>query len=117
MNTKLMKEFIIKRLRNKAFWVGLLAFVAMIGKQSGAYEVPLYINNYVDIALQILVFIGVVIDPSTKGFGDAKVIMKEVVELVDPKNIQRDSAIIDALEPVIEKQLSPELDKIRQALK
>lgn len=70
IDVKKLQVFIEKRFRNKAFLVSLIALVAMVGKQSGAYEVPEDINAIVDVVLNFLVIIGIVIDPSSPGIAD-----------------------------------------------
>ena len=77
IDIKKLQVFIEKRFRNKAFLVSLIALIAMVGKQSGAYEVPADINAIVDVVLNFLVIMGIVIDPSSPGVVDAPVEIPE----------------------------------------
>ncbi|MDO6355261.1 phage holin [Caloramator sp. CAR-1] len=60
------------RLRNKAFWVSLAAFVAMMAKQFGWFEVPPNYEEIVNSALGLLVMLGIIIDPTTPGIKDVE---------------------------------------------
>lgn len=61
-----------KRLRNKAFWVAMAAFVAMMAKQFGWFEVPENYNELIDAALGLAVMGGILIDPTTEGIKDGE---------------------------------------------
>ncbi|WP_160693370.1 phage holin [Clostridium sp. C2-6-12] len=59
------------RIRNKTFWVSLVGAVVLLIQQLGFKD--LIPSNYADIVnsvLSILVMLGIVIDPSTKGISD-----------------------------------------------
>jgi phi LC3 family holin len=58
------------RLRNKAFWLALAAFIAMMAKQFNLFEVPENYNEIIDMGLGLLVMLGIVVDPTTPGIAD-----------------------------------------------
>jgi phi LC3 family holin len=58
------------RIRNKAFWLSIAAFVAMMAKQFNLFEVPTNFNDIVNTGLGLLVMLGIIIDPSTPGILD-----------------------------------------------
>lgn len=58
------------RIRNKAFWVALAAFVAMMSKQFNLFEVPDNYDELVNTCLGLLVMLGIVVDPTTPGITD-----------------------------------------------
>ena len=65
-----MKEQIIKRLRNKAFWVTLASAIVLLAQQLGLKIFPSNIADIVNSVLAILTIAGVIIDPSTPGITD-----------------------------------------------
>ena len=67
-----MKEQIIKRLRNKAFWVTLASAVVLLAQQLGLNIFPTNIADIINSLLAILTIAGVIIDPSTPGVTDGE---------------------------------------------
>ena len=67
-----MKEQIIKRLRNKAFWVALASGVVLLAQQLGLNIFPTNIADIINSVLAILTIAGVIIDPSTPGVTDGE---------------------------------------------
>ena len=67
-----MKEQIIKRLRNKAFWVTLASGVVLLAQQLGLNIFPTNIADIINSLLAILTIMGVIIDPSTPGVTDGE---------------------------------------------
>ena len=67
-----MKEQIIKRLRNKAFWVALASGVVLLAQQLGLNIFPSNTADIVNTVLAILTIVGVIIDPSTPGITDGE---------------------------------------------
>ena len=65
-----MKEQIIKRLRNKAFWVTLASAIVLLAQQLGLNIFPSNIADIINSVLAILTIAGVIIDPSTPGITD-----------------------------------------------
>lgn len=61
-----------QRLRNKAFIVSCVGFVALLIKTFTNYELPSNFNTLVDTGLGILTALGIVIDPTTPGISDSK---------------------------------------------
>jgi uncharacterized membrane protein len=59
-----------ERLRNKAFILSIIAFVVLMVKTFTNYELPSNFDTLVNMALSILVGLGIVIDPSTDGITD-----------------------------------------------
>jgi uncharacterized membrane protein len=114
INFTALKEFMVKRLKNKAFWVATLSGIIMLGEQSGAYKIPADANFYVNAFLSILVFLGILVDTSTPGIGDAKTIIQEVeqiVEKVDPKDANVIETVVNVVEPIIEPMLEAQVQK------
>ena len=68
-----MKEQIIKRLRNKAFWVTLASAIVLLAQQLGLNIFPSNIADIINSVLAILTIAGVIIDPSTPGITDGGV--------------------------------------------
>jgi phi LC3 family holin len=69
-----MKEQIIKRLRNKAFLVSILAAILLLIRQTRFNDLlPGNIDEIVNSILAILSIAGVIIDPSTPGLTDGEV--------------------------------------------
>lgn len=67
-----MKEKIIKRLRNKAFWVTLASAIVLLAQQLGLNIFPSNIADIINSVLAILTIMGVIIDPSTPGVTDGE---------------------------------------------
>ena len=67
-----MKEQIIKRLKNKAFWVTLASAIVLLTQQLGIKVFPDNISDIVNTVLLILTITGVVIDPTTPGLKDGE---------------------------------------------
>ena len=67
-----MKEQIIKRLRNKAFWVALASAIVLLAQQLGLSIFPNNIADIINTVLAILTIAGVIIDPSTPGVTDGE---------------------------------------------
>lgn len=67
-----MKEQIIKRLRNKAFWVALASGVVLLAQQLGLNIFPTNIADIINSVLAILTIMGVIVDPSTPGITDGE---------------------------------------------
>ena len=67
-----MKEQIIKRLRNKAFWVTLASAIVLLAQQLGLNIFPSNIADIINTVLAILTIAGVIIDPSTPGITDGE---------------------------------------------
>ena len=62
-----------KRFQNKAFCVAFASAVILLMQQVGLDNIlPKNIMEIVNTVLSILVMLGVVIDPTTKGIGDNK---------------------------------------------
>lgn len=59
-----------KRLQNKAFWMALAAFIALMGKTFSLFTVPDNYNELVNMFLGLLTMLGIFIDPSTPGIKD-----------------------------------------------
>lgn len=59
-----------KRLQNKAFWVALAAFIALMGKTLNLFNAPDNYNQLVDMFLGLLTMLGIIIDPTTPGISD-----------------------------------------------
>lgn len=55
------------RLRNKAFWLALAAFVTMMAKQFYLFEIPENYDKIIDAGLGTLIMLGIVVDPTTPG--------------------------------------------------
>lgn len=58
------------RLRNKAFWVGLISTSIMLAQQLGIHVVPEAINALADAILGIGIVLGIIVDTSTPGITD-----------------------------------------------
>lgn len=58
------------RLRNKAFWVSAAALLALVAKTFKLFDVPDNFEVIVNLALGLLVGMGVIIDPTTPGITD-----------------------------------------------
>jgi phi LC3 family holin len=65
-----MKQAIIKRLRNKPFWVAITSAIILLAQQLGLDIFPKNIGDIVNTVLYIFTIMGVIIDPSTKGLKD-----------------------------------------------
>lgn len=59
-----------KRIQNKAFWIAVAAFVALMGKTFNLFTVPDNFNELVNMGLGLFTMLGIVIDPSTPGITD-----------------------------------------------
>lgn len=59
-----------KRLQNKAFWVALAAFIALMGKTFNLFQVPDNYNELVNMFLGLLIMLGIIVDPTTPGIKD-----------------------------------------------
>lgn len=59
-----------KRLQNKAFWVAVAAFIALMGKTFNLFTVPENYNELVNTLLGLLTMMGIVVDPTTPGISD-----------------------------------------------
>ena len=64
-----MKEQIIKRLRNKAFWVTLASAIVLLAQQLGLKIFPSNIADIVNSVLAILTIAGVISNPTTENSG------------------------------------------------
>ena len=64
-----MKEQIIKRLRNKAFWVTLASAIVLLAQQLGLNIFPSNIADIVNSVLAILTIAGVISNPTTENSG------------------------------------------------
>lgn len=60
----------LARIRNKAFWVSALALIVLIVKTFNLFEVPADWEITINVALGLLVAMGVIIDPTTPGITD-----------------------------------------------
>ena len=65
-----MKENIIKRLRNKAFWIALVSGLVILVQQLGLNIFPRNVVEIVNSVLAILTIMGVIVDPTTPGITD-----------------------------------------------
>jgi phi LC3 family holin len=59
-----------KRLKNRAFWVALAAFISLMAKTFNLFTVPENYNELVNTLLGVLTMLGIIIDPSTPGISD-----------------------------------------------
>lgn len=66
------KEQIIKRLKNKAFWVTLSSAIVLLAQQLGLKIFPDNIVDIINTVLVILTIMGVIVDPTTPGISDSK---------------------------------------------
>ena len=64
-----MKEQIIKRLRNKAFWVTLASAIVLLAQQLGLNIFPSNIADIINSVLAILTIAGVISNPTTENSG------------------------------------------------
>jgi uncharacterized membrane protein len=62
----------MNRLKNKAFWLSLAAFIALMAKTFNLFEIPANYDELVNTGLGLLVMGGILIDPSTPGIKDKK---------------------------------------------
>ncbi|RAL27119.1 holin [Thermoflavimicrobium daqui] len=62
------------RLRNYGFWVSMTAFIAIVAELFGVDFAKGNYNDFVNVLLSILVFFGILNDPTTenKGYLDDK---------------------------------------------
>lgn len=58
------------RLRNKWFWIPMLSAIGLIGQSLGLFVIPDGYDEKVNVVLTGLVALGVLVDPTTTGFGD-----------------------------------------------
>lgn len=58
------------RLRNKAFWVALMAAIVLLTQQLGLDIFPSNIADIVNTILTIATILGIVVDPTTPGIAD-----------------------------------------------
>jgi phi LC3 family holin len=58
------------RLKNKAFWVSLAAFIALMGKTFNLFVVPDNYDQLVNMFLGLLTMLGIIINPTTEGITD-----------------------------------------------
>jgi phi LC3 family holin len=65
-----MKIDFKKRLQNKPFWIAIFAFIALTGQVFGLYQVPEGWDTWVNTIIMVLIGMGVIIDPTTKGLSD-----------------------------------------------
>lgn len=65
-----MKIDMKARLKNKAFWVSVIAFVVLVIKTFTKYELPSNFDTLVNMGLGILTGMGIIIDPTTSGLAD-----------------------------------------------
>lgn len=68
----MMKEQVIKRLRNKAFWVAMASGVILLAQQIKPNLLPSNVSEVVNTVLTILTIAGVIIDPTTPGITDGE---------------------------------------------
>jgi uncharacterized membrane protein len=63
-----------ERLRNRALWVSLFAFIALISKNFNLFNIPDNYNELVNLFLGVLVMAGILNNPTTEntGFFDDK---------------------------------------------
>lgn len=57
------------RIRNKTFWLSLIALCILLAQQLG-FDIPYDISGILNTILSILVLCGIIVDPSTEGFTD-----------------------------------------------
>lgn len=64
----------MSRLKNYGFWASTLAFIPMVMKSLGVDVVPDQYNELINAILTILVFLGIISNPTTqnKGYMDDK---------------------------------------------
>lgn len=60
------------RMKNKYFWVALVALVVAVIKQFNPNLIPEGYETTVNIILTSLVTMGILLDPSSPGLGDIK---------------------------------------------
>lgn len=66
-----MKEQLIKRLRNKAFLVSMIAAILLLIRQIGFNDLlPGNIDEIINSILAILSIAGIIVDPSSPGITD-----------------------------------------------
>lgn len=68
-----MKSFklnLVKRAKNRFFWVSMFSVVAITGQVFGLYQVPEGYEAWVNSVLIMLTMAGVIQDPTTPGIGD-----------------------------------------------
>ncbi len=70
MGLKKVSNEVNERLRNKAFWVAIFAFIALTGQVFGFYQVPTGWDTWVNSVLALLTAAGVIINPTTPGIRD-----------------------------------------------
>jgi phi LC3 family holin len=75
-----------QRMKNKAFWIGIISLVILLLQQLGLFQVADYIpKNYADIintVFAILSALGIVADTSTSGYSD-KVVQDVAVQAIN----------------------------------
>jgi phi LC3 family holin len=70
------------RITNKTFWVAIVSAIVLLTQQLGYNIFP---SNWADIlntVLAIFILLGIIIDPSTKGFSDE---VKQIVQVAENK--------------------------------
>lgn len=75
------------RFRKKSFWVSTIALLAVLANQVAGifgYDITVVSEQLTDVAstiLMILLGIGIIVDPTTKGIGDSE----QALEYKEPK--------------------------------
>lgn len=93
------------RLRNKAFWVGLISAIVLLIQQLGFKD--LIPSNYADIVnsiLTILAMLGIIIDTSTSGISDQD---KTTINNIDTTAIVQENTDLKAKLEQINSTLNP----------
>lgn len=68
-----------KRFRNKAFCLAFASAVILLLQQIGLSNIlPDNIMDIINTILSLLVMLGVVIDPTTKGIGDSEAVLQNI---------------------------------------
>ena len=67
-----IKEFLVKRLSNKVFVVSTIAYVLYLVGINEGMELSTELTEVIDIVFQILIGLGIVIDPTTSGITDGE---------------------------------------------
>jgi uncharacterized membrane protein len=65
MNEK--TKAILKRFKSKTLWVALIALIAFLVKEISGVEIGDTLNTVLNLATPILVTLGLLNDPTTKG--------------------------------------------------
>ena len=79
-----------ERFRNKTFLLSMIGAIVLLAQQLGFKD--LIPNNYADVVngiLTILIMLGIVVDPSTKGISD-KVVSNVTVQAINDTNAKEE---------------------------